>query len=1423
MSTPRNPRRPWRRRSLTGAAVVGALVVASLLTLGAASGRQAAQHQSGDASAAHNAMSSTHSLSRAQGHASLVSRASRNSLSSSSPSSSSSLLPAFNPTSSAASRLLASTGCGIGGASDGSIADQTGFEDADGNLNVDKAGCTDWNSFSPTWTGTAPFQTGTATLGDLSFAGATDAINSSSDSIYIGGMKQSTNCPTATTGNVNDKADLGAIYVAGETATNGDTYLFLSWERHIDNTINSDVFVSFEFNQGKVSCGSGSPFVNRTKGDLLFEYNFQSGNSTIDVQQWDGTTWQPLPTPPFEAAVNSGTVTDTINPNQPVSLTKFEFGETGIDLTGLDLSGNGGKACETFGSVLGGSRTSKSGDTAQLKDYVGPAPLDVSNCASPTIATDATPKTGSLSSNLQDSATLSGGSTSGFDGTGTLTFYLYAPGVTCNTDGSGATYSEPGGTVSGSGPFSTTVGFGPPLVAGTYHWLAVFSGDGNNNGANSGCAAEPVVITASPSIGTTVSESTGGTGDSISDSATLSGTSNLLGTGSVTFYLYAPGATCHNDGSGTTVYQHVASSTVATNGPFASGSFGPPLVAGTYQWVAVFSGDANNATASSGCGNEPVKITASPSIGTTVSESTGGTGDSISDSATLSGTSNLLGTGSVTFYLYAPGATCHNDGSGTTVYQHVASSTVATNGPFASGSFGPPLVAGTYQWVAVFSGDANNATASSGCGNEPVKITASPSIGTTVSESTGGTGDSISDSATLSGTSNLLGTGSVTFYLYAPGATCHNDGSGTTVYQHVASSTVATNGPFASGSFGPPLVAGTYQWVAVFSGDANNATASSGCGNEPVKITASPSIGTTVSESTGGTGDSISDSATLSGTSNLLGTGSVTFYLYAPGATCHNDGSGTTVYQHVASSTVATNGPFASGSFGPPLVAGTYQWVAVFSGDANNATASSGCGNEPVKITASPSIGTTVSESTGGTGDSISDSATLSGTSNLLGTGSVTFYLYAPGATCHNDGSGTTVYQHVASSTVATNGPFASGSFGPPLVAGTYQWVAVFSGDANNATASSGCGNEPVKITASPSIGTTVSESTGGTGDSISDSATLSGTSNLLGTGSVTFYLYAPGATCHNDGSGTTVYQHVASSTVATNGPFASGSFGPPLVAGTYQWVAVFSGDANNATASSGCGNEPVKITASPSIGTTVSESTGGTGDSISDSATLSGTSNLLGTGSVTFYLYAPGATCHNDGSGTTVYQHVASSTVATNGPFASGSFGPPLVAGTYQWVAVFSGDANNATASSGCGNEPVKITASPSIGTTVSESKSGHAVTRSRIARRCGDEQPAWYGFGDLLSVRAGRDLSQRVRARPCTSCCDLDRGDQWAVRRAGRSGRRWWLAPISAWRCSRVTPTTRRQQWLRQRAGQDHGFAVDHDGSDAEDGLAW
>ena len=479
-----NVRRPSRRRKLVVATALVAVAVGSVIVLGAASGRSVSLHRVGGAASAHTAMSSTQRLSRAGGHASYVSRGSTSATRHSSFSSASSLFSSL-ASNIAGPRFLAATGCGAGG----SIADASGFEAADGNLAVDGgASCQDWNSFSPTWGGSAPFQSGTATLGGLTFVGATDAVNSTSDTIYAGGVKQDTECPGTVTGKANDKADLARIYVAGETV-GGHTYLFLAWERQLDTTVQSDVFVSFEFNQGKLSCGATSPFVKRTKGDLLFDYNFQSGKSTIDAEQWDGTTWQALTTPPFQASVNSGTVTDTIGPSGSVDLTKFEFGEAGIDLSALDLTGNGGRACETFGSVLGGSRTSQSGDTAQLKDFVGPAPVDLSNCATPAIVTTQEPASGSTGDTFKDKATISGLVTP--TGDGTLTFKLYSQKDCKGTPVDTETVTN----INANGNYETPTGI-KLSNAGTYYWVASFSGDDFNNPSSSGCNDEPVEVSA---------------------------------------------------------------------------------------------------------------------------------------------------------------------------------------------------------------------------------------------------------------------------------------------------------------------------------------------------------------------------------------------------------------------------------------------------------------------------------------------------------------------------------------------------------------------------------------------------------------------------------------------------------------------------------------------------------------------------------------------------------------------------------------------------------------------------------------------------------------------------------------------------------------------------------------------------------------
>src|SRR5207248_555676 len=150
-----------------------------------------------------------------------------------------------------------------------------------------------------------------------------------------------------------------------------------------------------------------------------------------------------------------------------------------------------------------------------------------------------------------DDVTVSDGTNAGV---GTVKFFLCTPAqVTAGgCEGSAGTQVGVVKTLNGSGQASSdsVTGLTTPNdnAPGTDCWRAEFTPGANDphNHANAhtNCTNESVVVIATPTITTTVSELAGAPGDSISDSATLHGTSNLDGTGSVTFYLFAPGTTC---------------------------------------------------------------------------------------------------------------------------------------------------------------------------------------------------------------------------------------------------------------------------------------------------------------------------------------------------------------------------------------------------------------------------------------------------------------------------------------------------------------------------------------------------------------------------------------------------------------------------------------------------------------------------------------------------------------------------------------------------------------------------------------------------------------------------------------------------------------------------------------------------------------
>ena len=329
------------------------------------------------------------------------------------------------------------------------------------------------------------------------------------------------------------------------------------------------------------------------------------------------------------------------------------------------------------------------------------------------------------------------------------------------------------------------------------------------------CKSEPLTVgQASPTLTTQASPTSGTVGVQITvkDTATISG--GALPTGNVTFTLYA-NAAC------TTAVTGVSGNGTISAGTTSFTAKWTPAAVSTYYWGAVYNGDANNSTVST-CGGVPEQIVigkASPAISTVASPTAGTVGKAIKalkDTATLTG-APIAPTGTVTFKLYS-NSTCTTavtgvSGSGT-IASASASYTVAWT----------PKAAGTYYWMATYSGDSNNNSVASACG-EPVLITAQPTISTTANPKSAGTGTTLQDSATLSATSNLLGTGSITFRLYAPG-----DGSCASAIHTETVTAVKTNGPFNTTTGFTAKTVGTYQWTAAFSGDVNNAAVRASAG-----------------------------------------------------------------------------------------------------------------------------------------------------------------------------------------------------------------------------------------------------------------------------------------------------------------------------------------------------------------------------------------------------------------------------------------------------------------------------------------------------------------------------------------------------------------------------------------------------------------
>ena len=260
------------------------------------------------------------------------------------------------------------------------------FAGGDGNLltNPTTFGTTDWQNV-------AGLQTGI------------DLPSGTGDNSFGQGTKEDNADVTVVNGSIPpSKSDLTRFYAASEFANNSN-FLYLGWER--TNNLGS-ANMDFEINQKTQPdlTTTGAKTLNRTAGDLLVTFDFTNGGGkpTLSLLRWLTSATTPVvagfptnvcfsannfpcwgdqitlnSTNSIGAVNNLDAVTDPFVSNTPNNIGALRFGETAINLTAAGVFPPG--TCEAFGSAFLKSRSSAS-FPAEVKDFVAPVPVNISNC-----------------------------------------------------------------------------------------------------------------------------------------------------------------------------------------------------------------------------------------------------------------------------------------------------------------------------------------------------------------------------------------------------------------------------------------------------------------------------------------------------------------------------------------------------------------------------------------------------------------------------------------------------------------------------------------------------------------------------------------------------------------------------------------------------------------------------------------------------------------------------------------------------------------------------------------------------------------------------------------------------------------------------------------------------------------------------------
>jgi hypothetical protein len=479
------------------------------------------------------------------------------------------------------------------------------------NLTRDDADCTDWIPVSEIRRADSPSGSGDESFGQ--------------------GTAENDAVPTIVSGSIPpNKSDLKTFGVYKENGLANKTFVAVFWSRI--NSPQGTTNMDFEFNKkqcgGTVAnptpnvggCSSNGVTPARSLGDKLLLYDLSSGgtNVNIHVRTWDGSSWsseQTLTSASALGSINYDSIS-AANADGLGSLDPLTFGEAVIDFNVL----LGGATCGSFGSVYLKSRSSDS-FTSEIKDFVPPQGVNLSNCT--TITTSAT-ASASVGGTISDTATLANASSP----TGQVSFDLYkfaagsdpandvcdaAHKVNVTLSTSTWTAGATTGTYTATVTYPTSGTLGAADI-GRYRWIATFAGDPNNVGAGPTACLDTAETSTVSKLPSTI-----GTAQRFypNDTATITGTGTFNGT--VTFALFHS-ADCGIAGSDTAVYTKsgVALSGTAsgsTAGTDNSASSTPTYAinasnnSGSYSWKVTYSGDSTHNDVTSCVETSSVTIT----------------------------------------------------------------------------------------------------------------------------------------------------------------------------------------------------------------------------------------------------------------------------------------------------------------------------------------------------------------------------------------------------------------------------------------------------------------------------------------------------------------------------------------------------------------------------------------------------------------------------------------------------------------------------------------------------------------------------------------------------------------------------------------------------------------------------------------------